>query len=288
MVNSTTDSMGMNLSKFQETAKDRGAWRAVVRGVTKRHDLVIKQHVLIEIKKEKETQPNQPCRLPQPLSQHKRTVFWLWGRFLVTKRILGSLRYGHRDGGERGLSTCPGGLTAPGALTAPGWARGERLELLDSSYSSWPGGAAWLFPSQCSMCQKSRGERDRPWQQGLARCWTGGRRPEFWSRGHLLLCWSPGFLPGDTEAASIILVSHRGASTRKRQASESHEERSVVGYSPWGHKELDMTERLNKPPPQPLRTVILKPCHLQQPLLLMQMCLPHIYTELNTWPISSL
>ena len=47
MVNSTTDSMGMNLSKFQETVKDRGAWRAVVRGVTKRHDLVIKQHVLI-------------------------------------------------------------------------------------------------------------------------------------------------------------------------------------------------------------------------------------------------
>ena len=30
-----TDSMNMNLSKLQETVKDRGAWRAVVHGVTK-------------------------------------------------------------------------------------------------------------------------------------------------------------------------------------------------------------------------------------------------------------
>ena len=26
---------------------------------------------------------------------------------------------------------------------------------------------------------------------------------------------------------------------------ESHGQRSLVGYSPWGHKESDMTERLN-------------------------------------------
>ena len=26
---------------------------------------------------------------------------------------------------------------------------------------------------------------------------------------------------------------------------ESHGQRSLAGYSPWGHKELDMTERLN-------------------------------------------
>ncbi len=26
---------------------------------------------------------------------------------------------------------------------------------------------------------------------------------------------------------------------------ESHGQRSLVGYSPWGHKELDMTERLH-------------------------------------------
>jgi len=30
-----TDSMAMNLSKLQETVKDRGAWLAAVHGVTK-------------------------------------------------------------------------------------------------------------------------------------------------------------------------------------------------------------------------------------------------------------
>ena len=32
------DSMDMNLSKLWEIVKDRGAWRAVVHGVTKRHN----------------------------------------------------------------------------------------------------------------------------------------------------------------------------------------------------------------------------------------------------------
>ena len=32
-----SDSMDMNLSKLQETVKDRGAWRAAVHGVGKRH-----------------------------------------------------------------------------------------------------------------------------------------------------------------------------------------------------------------------------------------------------------
>ena len=27
---------------------------------------------------------------------------------------------------------------------------------------------------------------------------------------------------------------------------ESHGQKSLVGYSPWGHKELDMTERLTR------------------------------------------
>ena len=30
-----TDSVDMNLSKFQETVKDKGAWRAAVHGVAK-------------------------------------------------------------------------------------------------------------------------------------------------------------------------------------------------------------------------------------------------------------
>ena len=39
-----TDSIDMNLSKLQESVKDRGAWRASVHGVTKsRHDLATEQ-----------------------------------------------------------------------------------------------------------------------------------------------------------------------------------------------------------------------------------------------------
>ena len=34
-LDSITDSMDMNLSKFQETVKDRGAWHAAVYGVVK-------------------------------------------------------------------------------------------------------------------------------------------------------------------------------------------------------------------------------------------------------------
>ena len=35
---SVTDSMDMSLSKLQETVKDRGAWHAAVRGVTRPGD----------------------------------------------------------------------------------------------------------------------------------------------------------------------------------------------------------------------------------------------------------
>ena len=34
-IESITDSMDVNLSKFQEIMKDRGAWHAAVHGVTK-------------------------------------------------------------------------------------------------------------------------------------------------------------------------------------------------------------------------------------------------------------
>ena len=34
-----TDSMDMNLSKFQEMVKDREAWRAAVHGVSKESDI---------------------------------------------------------------------------------------------------------------------------------------------------------------------------------------------------------------------------------------------------------
>ena len=35
MVNSITDSMGLNLSKLWEIVEDRGTWRGAVHGVTK-------------------------------------------------------------------------------------------------------------------------------------------------------------------------------------------------------------------------------------------------------------
>ena len=38
-----TDSVDLDLSKLQEMVKDRGAWRAVVRGVGKRYDLATEQ-----------------------------------------------------------------------------------------------------------------------------------------------------------------------------------------------------------------------------------------------------
>ena len=43
-LDSITDSMDMNLSKFRETMKDRAVWRVAVHGVTRvRHDLGAEQ-----------------------------------------------------------------------------------------------------------------------------------------------------------------------------------------------------------------------------------------------------
>ena len=43
---------------------------------------------------------------------------------------------------------------------------------------------------------------------------------------------------------------------------ESHGQRSLVSYSPWGHKELDTTEWLTHAHPCFGRVLIMSPCHL--------------------------
>ena len=41
-----TDSMDMNLSNFRERVKDREAWCAVVRGISRSHNLVTEQQLV--------------------------------------------------------------------------------------------------------------------------------------------------------------------------------------------------------------------------------------------------
>ena len=62
---------------------------------------------------------------------------------------------------------------------------------------------------------------------------------------------------GDTGSIS---GSGRCPQRRKKQPTpvflpaKSHRQRSLVGYSPWGHKESDMTERLHSLTPKRLHT----------------------------------
>ena len=57
---------------------------------------------------------------------------------------------------------------------------------------------------------------------------------------------------GDARDAGSVPGSGRFPWRRKWQPTpgflpgESHGQRSLVGYGPWGHRELDMTERLSR------------------------------------------
>ena len=50
---------------------------------------------------------------------------------------------------------------------------------------------------------------------------------------------------------------------------ESHEQRSLAGYSPWGHKELDMTERLTHNMASHILLTSICSQHSRQTILLM-------------------
>ena len=69
-------------------------------------------------------------------------------------------------------------------------------------------------------------------------CWLRGREPTYKT--------------GDTGDVGSIPGSGRSPWRRKWQPTpafspgESHGQRSLAGYSPWGHKESDTTEQLNK------------------------------------------
>ena len=54
----------------------------------------------------------------------------------------------------------------------------------------------------------------------------------------------PGFKPGPPGPGRSPGGGH-GNPTAVFLPGESHGQRSLVGYGPWGHKESDMTERLN-------------------------------------------
>ena len=51
-------------------------------------------------------------------------------------------------------------------------------------------------------------------------------------------------------------------STPESLPGESHEQGSLVSYSPWGHKELDITELLTHIHPYFGCVLIMSPCHL--------------------------
>ena len=61
--------------------------------------------------------------------------------------------------------------------------------------------------------------------------------------------------PGFDPCVRKILWRRKCQPTPVPLPGKSHEWRSPVGYSPWGRKELDTTERLHFPFPFPLENV---------------------------------
>ena len=74
---------------------------------------------------------------------------------------------------------------------------------------------------------------------------------------------------GDARDAGSVPGSGRFPWRRKWQPTpgflpgESHGQRSMVGYGPWGHRELDMTEQLSRQTGVLLTRVLLLMCEQQ-------------------------
>ena len=51
--------------------------------------------------------------------------------------------------------------------------------------------------------------------------------------------------PANAEDVAFPGLGRKWQPTPVFLPGKSHAQRSLVGYSPWGHKELDVTERLN-------------------------------------------
>ena len=89
--------------------------------------------------------------------------------------------------------------------------------------------------------------------QPLCRCPLGLCLPSRWvcpggsdGKRICLQCWSPGFDP----------LARERLPTPVFLPGEFHGQRSLAGYSPWGYKELDTTERLTLVPSFQLRVLV--------------------------------
>ena len=122
---------------------------------------------------------------------------------------------------------------------------------------------------------------------------------------HLSVMWETGFDPW----VGKILLRRKWQSTPVLLPGKSHGQRSLVGYSPWGRKESDTTERLHVHvhvhvsfltqdlfmTSHPIRNEILIPpldlnvlCHLSPPFpwtpLLTLPCLPSAFRQFGLLP----
>ena len=75
--------------------------------------------------------------------------------------------------------------------------------------------------------------------------WKTQQWPQDWKRSVLIAIPKKGNSKECSNYCTIALISHAWHPTPVCLLGESHGQKSLVGYSPWGRKESDMTEQLN-------------------------------------------